>query len=686
MATLLDRKKTYFVLWRPGTATVPNLVIGQFDAGPPPTLAGSRTLPMSRSPLSAADDLWEIAASDCGLTDGNVYHYWFEITNTNVYPTAAAGPLRCTDPTAYTVDWRLVSAIPAGDEADDPVPAAVIRFTKGQLVPTDPATAPTTFDSSPDAPMPSLPTNNRLVIYELPTAWTKTGDLVTLTNVGVGTFQDVLALIEETATSPSFPTIAALSTGYSYAQDLGINALELLPPADSFYDRTKWGYGTSNYLAADFDLGRPLTQPAPTATTDLLNLVRACHAHGIRFICDSVMAFSNEDPYRNINFLDFHVNSAATPPDPEQAGRNGYGGDLWKYAYLPRSFDPISGATGQFYPARQHMLSHMNWWMSCYHLDGYRLDSVNNVYNYDFVNEFRTAARAEWNKRWTAEGNAAGADARFLVVGEELSVPLGLLGYIDGLWNDHFRNRVRNAIIGRNGEDQPSFEWTVREMIDCRNLGFTDGSQAVNYIGSHDTGNVDGDGTNNDRLYNFLDRFGVVWKDAPIKLAFVCLLTAVGIPMIFAGDEFADPMDYLPSSPDFDGRKQSDPVNYDLVDTDPWRSSVFDYVARLIKFRTSSDALFVNDTTFIHVDFNDGKRVLAWQRGAPGQTPVVVVANFSAWSSDFSIPGIDYVVQGWPSTPPGAQWKEITQARSVPSAWVGREPLYPWQAMVYTIA
>lgn len=697
MTQLLDRKRTHFVLWRPGApvfGTPPQLILGQLSAANPPALDNVRSLPLTLSPLSAAGDLWEIAAADCGLTDGQVYHYWFAVENTNVYVGATAGPLQCTDPAAYCVDWRVTSAVPAGDTIDAPVAAAVIRFAEGELVPADPAAVPLTFAESADSGMQLLATNNTLVIYELPTAWTKTGDLVDATHVGVGTFQDVLALVLEEATSPNFPTVAVLAAGRSYLEDLGVNGLELLPPADTYADRESWGYSTSNYFAPDFDLGRPLSRPAPTATTDFLNLVRGCHQMGIRYIYDAVMAFSDHDAYRTANFLDFHVEYDATPPDPEQDGRNGFGGDLWKYAYLTNIFDPVSGATGLFYPGRQHMLTHMNWWMTFYHLDGYRLDSVNNVYNYDFVNQFRTGARALWNDRWEAQGNPVGAaDSRFLTIGEELSEPSALLGFIDALWNDKFRNRVRNAIIGRNGEGQPSFEWTVREMIDCRNLRdsqnnvlFTDGAQAVNYIGSHDVQNSDGDGTNNDRLYNFLDRFGVALKDKPIKLAFVCLLTAVGIPMIFAGDEFAAPMDILPSDPDFTTLKQTDPINYDLVTTDPWRANIFAYVAQLVKFRTSSAALSVNDTQFIHVDFNDGKRVLAWQRGAAGQPPVVVVANFSDWGTDVSDPNAEYQVNNWPSVPGGSQWQEVTQNRLVPSAWAGREPVYPWEAKVYTLA
>jgi len=695
MPSLLERKRSHFVLWRPSAVSPvqpPELFIGEFDPGPPVNLKNHQVLPLSPSPLSTANDLWEIAAADCHLTEDTVYHYWFQLPNTNPYDGAAEKKLCCTDPTAATVDWRLTSTVPAGDNTDAIAAAAVIRFRNGELIPTDPEADPITFDVTPDSPAESLPTNMQLVIYELPTAWTKTGDLTTATNVGVGTFQDVLALVRHTDGSPNFSSVPVLEVGKAYLQDLGINALELLPPADSYNDRRSWGYATSNYFAADYDLGRPLKQSAPTATRDFLNLIRGCHLHGIRFFYDAVMAFSDYDPYRTADFLDFHVrwNSG----DPEQAGRDGFGGDLWKYAYVTETYDPVSGATGQFYPARQHLLAHMHWWMTFYHLDGYRLDSVNNVHNYDFIDTFRAEARKVFRERWQAEGHPANdpaADQHFLTIGEELSEPSAILSRIDALWNDKFRNRVRNAIIGRNAANQPSFEWTVREMIDCRNLQgengqplFRDGAQAVNYIGSHDLTNDDWDGTRNDRLYNFLDRFGIGLKDKPIRLAFVCLLTAVGIPMILAGDEFAQPMNFPLDAPNINDAKQVDPINYDLPTSDSWRADILQYVTTLIKFRTSAPALSVNDTEFIHVDFVDGKRVLSWRRGAAGQDPVVVVANFSDWGTDTSVPGANYVVNNWPSAPAGKSWREVTQSRSVPNEWIGREPIFPWEAKVYT--
>jgi pullulanase len=682
----LERKRTHFVLWRPsGDGQAPELVIGKFQAGSPARLMDERTLPLRRSILPGADgsDLWEIPAVECGLDAGGVYHYWFRSTDTNAYRSQHL-PLLCTDPGATSVDWRLLAPAPPGYGEDERQPAAVVRFDGARLLPSDPGQAPLgTFEDEPDVPMRDLPPNNRLVIYELPTAWTRAGQSVGPGAVGVGTFRDVLAMIEPAATGANFAGTEALAAGRAHLVELGVNALELLPPADSFEDRSKWGYGTSNYFAPDFDLGRPAGQDEPSACADLLALVRACHGHGIRVLADVVMGFAKRAPQRHLDFPDHFVRWNAEPRDPEQSDRDGFGGDLWKYNWRRRTFDPVTGRTADVFPARRFHLLHLAHWLDLFHIDGLRLDSVNNVRNYDFVGEFRDEARRLWRQRWLAEnGTELGADERFLVVGEELAVPRELLGRLDGLWNEHFRRRARNALVGRNAPDQPSFEESVREMVDCRLLGFADGSQAVNYLGSHDVTNTDGDGVNNDRLYNFLDRFGVAEKEQRIKLGFACLLTAVGVPMIFAGDEFGDQMDVDLGSERRDDEKQADPLNLDRL-RDPWRQRVARHVGRLVKLRTRADALAVNDTTFIHADFDAGKRVIAWRRGGPGDLPVVVVANFSDFATDTSRPDAEYRVAGWPALPAGRRWREVTQDRAVPPEWAGREPIFPWEAKVY---
>jgi 1,4-alpha-glucan branching enzyme len=649
---------------------VPRLVIGWFQPGNPPALSNEQRFDLAELP--GQPGLWGVAAELCGLVEGNVYHYWFEVTDSSPYRNGWR--ILVTDPLARTVDWRLrAGALGGMYNGDDRDPAAVVKYLGGELVPCDPAGE--TFVPAPLLPTAQAPTNNRLVIYELPTSWTQSNPDGG-PGVGVGTFRDVAALVDVHAAGANFTGIAALAPGRSHLQELGINALELLPPADSFVNR-EWGYATSNYLAPDFDLGLPEGNSSPTANVDLAILVSLCHAQGIRFFADVVMAFGTHAPLENVNFPDFHLDPEASPDDPDanqsggQGRRNGFGGTLWRYAHPADGYDPLDGGTRTHFPARQYMKLALLRWMEDFALDGLRLDSVNNIANWDFVQEFKDLARQHW-------AESGSAPDRFLVVGEELGVPKELVtqGRLDGLWNEDFKRMVRSVILGQNGEKEPSFEGTVRKLIDCRLMGFTDGAQAVNYLGSHDV-----EGFRNERLYNFLVNNGVPLTEERIKLAFVCLLTAVGVPMIFAGDEFADQHDLGVGNP----AKQRDAVNFERVD-EPWRRSVFDYVSRLVKFRTSSAALSVNDTDFIHVDFDEGKRVVVWRRGFAGSDEqVVVVANFSGYVSDQAGHGGEYYVPNWPATPAGKRWREITQERDVPDEWVGREAIFPWEAKVYAL-
>jgi pullulanase len=694
-ADLLERRRTHFTLWRTNqNQNPPQLVIGTFQAGNPNTVATIPDIPLISS--AAQPGLFTLAAAATGLADG-VYHYWFRVDNS--HPERPAGnTILVTDPFATTVDWRVLSSIPAGFDAfNDPQPPAVIRLTNGVLSAVDPGGETAAFhnDSSPA----TLPANNHLVIYELPTAWTRVDDSGSRER-DVGTFKDVLGLVDENATGANLAGLPVMSQGRSYLTDLGVNAVELLPPADSFFKRA-WGYDTSHFLAPDWELGFPDGQAASTSNADLSALIESCHRHGIRFFIDVVMAFGKNEAYQWIDFDNFYIADAKNNPgDPDahtsgrdgdghQEIRDGFGSTLFRYTrpLANAVYDPISGGTSNNAPARALMYSYITRWMRDFRVDGVRMDSIENVANWDFIGTYSAAARALFNERWQAAGLGAGAAERFLVIGEELTLPFGLItgNRLDALWNEEFQMRVRAIILGFS-KDGESFEDSVRKAIDCRNLGFSDGAHAILYITSHDV-----QGFRKERLFTNLSRSGFSGLELQkrVQLAFACLLTAVGIPMILAGEEFADQHDLFDSNGQVseDGGKELDPVDFSRLQ-EPLRQSIFQYVARLVHFRTSNPALGVNDTDFIHVDFNDNKRVLAWKRGMAGQDPVVVVANFSDFetANALSDPSAEYVVQNWPATPAGRHWREVTQQRNVLPSQVGREPIFPWEAKIYTLA
>lgn len=648
-------RETSFALWVPaGQAAqpAPTLVIGRYADDGGFDLVETQTFALRPT----GSGLWQISAAECRLPDG-VYGYWFQVSD---HATPNGGSILITDPLAFTVDRANPAPPPrTSDGRTIGAPAAVVRVRGGRLSPSDPIAVDLPEDA--DGYRARLPPNNMMAIYELPTRWVKAGQgqVNSAQQVGVGTFQDVLALISADADSPNFAAMPALANR-EHLVELGVNALELLPPADS-PQFLEWGYGTSNYFSADFDLGRLDGRARSEATAALRRLVVACHQHGIRFIQDVVMAFSVDHPYLVADPGDFF------------RGNSPFGGQLWNYHDRSvTAFNPETGGDEQMFAPRPYMFACVEHWLSFFHIDGVRIDDVEDINDWNFIGDYCATARA----RWKALG---GTDDRFWSVGEELDPSKGTVlansGRTDASWDETFKRYVRQLCIGvvPDGRDLGS---AVSFMIDCRQRGFGDGARVVNYIGSHDLTNDEF----SDRFYNWLDGRGVIFKDRNIRLAFACLLTAVGVPMILAGDEFADERD-ISIAENAGENKQIDPVRYDRF-SDPWRRDLFAYVARLVKLRTSAPALGVNDCRLIHVDTTGGRRIAVWQRGVAPDL-VIVVANFSDFGSEGGLAG-EYVIPGWPSDIGGRSWFEVSQSdvpRPAPKA--GREALFAWEAKVY---
>ena len=446
MSDILARRQTHFVLWCPaGTVNPPVLIIGQIKNGNPPRFqplnhpAPLVFQPVNGFQVNGIQALWELDAATIGLKDDNTYHYWFEVADSR----SANTRIQTTDPLAYAVDYRLYApANPAFEH-----PASVIGWSGGKLVASDPngekgETKAASFDK--------LATNNQTVIYELPTAWVRTAGSDEFERA-VGTFRDTRAMVEKGVEGANFLDLTVTNRDRQYLVELGVNALEILPPADSIYPR-QWGYGTSHYLAPDYELGYPEGHLSPTSNQDLAALINSCHEHGIRIILDVVLGFTKEEPYRYINFDDFYLEEPEKHKgDPDAYNsrdgggkhfRNPYGGSCPRYVRTMTTYDPVSGQMKAISPARQHMLTFLTRWMQDFQIDGIRMDSVENIANWDFVGEFKDEAHAQFRMRYPQEGN--GADAKFLVVGEELTMPSDLItqNRLDGLWNEEFQGWV----------------------------------------------------------------------------------------------------------------------------------------------------------------------------------------------------------------------------------------------------
>lgn len=637
---ILSRRESSFALWIPAfeQSQPPQLVLGTVNNSTSPATFNQ----LYEGALNkTTQDLFELDLNAIDvLQNGSVYWYWFEVDDTS---SSYAVRIRVTDPMAHTVDYSM-----SQNRSDGVQPASVIKYRDGKLVPCDVDGQEPNKVALQDETL--IPNNNQLVIYELPVSWTKAKKQADNSSTDVGTFSDVLALFDGT-------------NGTDLLNQLGINALQLLPIADAPFVG-EWGYGTANYFASDTDLG---------ASSELVQLVEHIHTKNMRFIMDVVLGFGR-DPYTKIAQDQFHIDpdDEKNNPDSYQLGhdelRDAFGGDSWRYNKVTKTYDPKTGNITNVHPAWVFHQAHLHRWMSDLGVGGLRLDSIPDIGDDNFLKSFNVDA---WNLYRSRYQNQTVSNDKFIVIGEELTDPIGLItnGSLNALWNQPFQDRLHAAITNNLGTQQwvgDDLEWTVRKMIDSRvDNKFTSGTQMVNYITSHDI-----EGTRKERLFDFLQNNNVTDKERRSKLAFTCLLTAVGIPMIFAGEEFADQMDQPIAN------KQMDPINWERL-SDGWRTNLFNHVATMVKLRTGCPALGDDNTEFIHVD-ND-RKIYAWQRGRTGQPPVVVVANFSENDTN----GTEYDIPNFPEKD-RSDWREVAFNRSVNQGWAGREPLYHWEAKVYT--
>ena len=705
--SLSERRKTNFVLWipsdipaTPDSPNKPRLVLGKWDAG------NTELKELVNEELKLVNGLWEISCKDIKdkieadeRQESSVYLYWFQVQDT--FP-GASGLVYVTDPMAYALDYRALKT--PGQQPPQPAAAIWIDWDNNELLPCDHTAAQSVPAPFEPPKLANMPANNQIVIYEAPASFIRgSSGGKNPAETDIGTFSDVAGLLTPNTDgrTPAAPNI----DGEPYLAALGVNVLELTPPADAkppddpkdkTGSRQEWGYRTAHYFAPDYQLG--YFGEKSTAVGDLSRLVKTCHEKGIRFFADVVMAFGH-DPYKHIAFPQFHIrpDDERQNPDSYQSDRDnelrkGWGGESWRYIKSTKTYDPETGQDGKsLCPASSFHLAHILRWISYYNIDGLRLDSIENVANRDFLKRVRNKAHHYFSKRHESDPIKDTA-SYFTVVGEELNVPEELIksGTLDGYWNEEFQKRLRHVILGWNF-DSELFGTTVNRIIDCRALGrgFERGTQAINYITSHD---VEADRHAKERLFNYLTGNGVTGtKELKERtmLAFAMLMTSIGTPMIFTGEEFCDQQDREATHP----TKQVDPVNFSRVTTDAWRREVFDCVRRLIKLRKNNPALCEDEVDIIHHDFDergDGRKIMAWVRGGKGRNlPVVVLANFSGAKPDEQ----EYrVPNGWPEVKTWngkeVKWREIIEgtgdkAREVPPEKVNKEPLLPWEVKVY---
>lgn len=369
-----------------------------------------------------------------------------------------------------------------------------------------------------------------------------------------------------------------------YLCDLGINAIEMMP-LQEFPGDHGWGYNTHHYFAPESTYGK---------SEDLKRLVDECHGRGIRVILDIILNHSgSEAPLTKIDYSYWYRR------EPKNTEQNW--GPEFDYDHYDEHLD--------LYPAQEFVKEVLRFWISEYHIDGFRFDAVSQMGHFDFLGQL------------THETVQLAQPKPFYNIGElipESPDATNLDGPLDACWRDGFLHQIRPLLM----EDEGDIE-TVKDLIDAKRSGYLGAVNAINYLSNHD----------HDRLMVQLANHDIFDEAAfkRAKLGAVLVMTAMGVPLIWMGEEFGA---YKPKT------LEPAKIDWSLLKNDR-NSDLMTYYRGLIHLRKINHALRTENVEFFYEDAE--AKVLAYIRWNDEGSRVVVVVNFSGqYLADYSVHNFPY--------------------------------------------
>lgn len=384
-----------------------------------------------------------------------------------------------------------------------------------------------------------------------------------------------------------------------YLCELGINAIELMPVKEHPGDHS-WGYNPRYFFASESSYG---------TTEQLKNLIDECHGRGIRVLIDGV--YNHSEASCPLTQIDHDYWYHHSQQDTEYN---------WGPEFNYEQYDEKLGT----YPARKFIGDTVRFWTKEYHIDGIRYDGAKQIGNYDFMGWVVQEAKQE-----------AGIKPFYNVAEYVPETPTitNNDGPMDGCWHDSFYHTLTDHLCGDTFDLEQ-----LKDILDGKRQGFMGPNNIVNYLGNHD----------HNRLIVELGNRGIFDDEVfkRVKLGAVLLMTAVGIPMIWMGEEFGE---YKPKT--FESAK----LDWKLLKNDS-NQSLFQYYKGLIFLRETNHALSSGNIDFFHEDPDN--KVLAYTRWNDQGSRIVVVVNFS-----------DHYFAGYqvPNFPANGTWHEWTSNYDIQS-------------------
>jgi 1,4-alpha-glucan branching enzyme len=404
-----------------------------------------------------------------------------------------------------------------------------------------------------------LPTNDKLVIYELHVGDFSGGKGDEGKMRLKGRFSDIVDKLD-------------------YLNDLGVNALELMPVQEC--RGYSWGYNPRSLFAVASRYGTP---------ADLCRLVDECHGRGVRVIIDAV--YNHADAGAPLTKIDYEYWFYRENPDPPQL----HWGPKFNYGHYDEKL--------KLFPARKYVIDSINFWVENFRIDGIRFDATVAIKDFKLLKELADAAFKKIDGR-----------KPFITIGEHIPEDPAIVGYpkagpMVAAWRDSLAKQLQ-AIATTQERDgaQPWDLDALERHVNPATNGYGSGNHTVNYLASHD----------HERIFKQVADIGKKTGDAAfrrVKLASGILFTVPGIPMIWMGQEFgtASPLSMSPR-----------PLAWELL-ANRENQDLHNYFAGSIKLRANTPALRTDQYQTV---MKDKERALfAYKRWDDGGGVIIVAAN-----------------------------------------------------------
>lgn len=432
-----------------------------------------------------------------------------------------------------------------------------------------------------------------------------------------------------------------------HLKKLGVNAVHILPSFDyASVDETRldtpqynWGYDPLNYNVPEGSYSTDPYNPV-TRICEFKQMVQALHKAGIRVILDVVYnhTFNIEGSNFQLTYPGIFYRKTA---DGKWSNGSGCGNET----------------ASERIPMRKFMTESMLYWVSEYHIDGFRVDLM-GVHDIETMNQIRKALDETYPATFIyGEGWSAGTCA---YPTEKLAMKANMSRMPEiAAFGDEMRDALRGPfnddhkgafIAGLPGNEE-SIKFGIvgaiaHPQVDNSKVNYSKEAwalqpyQAVSYVSCHD------DMCLVDRLRASIPGISTDELIRLDLLAQTAVLTSQGVPFILSGEEALRDKKGVHNS--FNSPDSINRIDWTNLKKYP---QVFDYYSKLISLRKNHPAFRLGDAELVrkHLEFLPVEDNLVGFRlkdnaGGDAWKNIIVILNSAKSARSVAVPSGKYTV------------------------------------------